>query len=501
MQISQKGLDLIKKFEGLYLTAYLDPAGIPTIGYGTIRYPNGQKVKLGNEITEQQAEAYLLDECSKFAQKVEKLVTASLNQNQFDALVSFCYNLGDGALGQSTLLKELNKANYLGAANEFPRWNKATVKGKLQVLNGLVKRRAEEKALFESTEIGGTPIEVDTTPSPQEQVTWLEGYRDGDKNVIVAWKGGTTSEVIEIVTLERPNKEDLIAVLQQYPNAIDFRLAPKENDIPKGERISFSGKAQPIISPSTPIPFPGRLLVRGAEGEDVKILQERLRELSYYLETVHGLFDITTDEAVRAFQSDYFGVIEADGKVGEITWSNLWGKPQKITPETRKGKTYLRLTKTKRKDGHGCFILQLEYIKDGKLNDRLEVCSGQPNKQVFRTGKNSKSGSMEPLPEGKWFIHNILWADGKDNYHGKLFAVKGLGPVTVPLSYKEPGTTGRSAIEIHIDWNKTKGSPGTVGCIGVSNVTDYKRLVTWLRETDPRDLYVDWGLGTCPEPS
>ncbi len=61
MQISQKGLDLIKKFEGLYLTAYLDPAKIVTIGYGTIRYPNGQKVQWGDEITEQQAEAYLLD--------------------------------------------------------------------------------------------------------------------------------------------------------------------------------------------------------------------------------------------------------------------------------------------------------------------------------------------------------------------------------------------------------------------------------------------------------
>lgn len=90
MQISQKGLDLIKKFEGLRLWAYLDPAGIPTIGYGTIRYPNGQKVKLGDEITEQQAEAYLLNERSKFAKKVDELVDIfPLNQNQFNALVSF----------------------------------------------------------------------------------------------------------------------------------------------------------------------------------------------------------------------------------------------------------------------------------------------------------------------------------------------------------------------------------------------------------------------------
>src|SRR5919199_1809707 len=321
MQISKKGLDLIKKFEGLYLTAYLDPAKILTIGYGTIRYPNGKKVQWGDEITEQQAEAYLLDECIKFAQRVERLVRVPLNQNQFDALVSFCYNLGDGALAQSSLLRELNEKNYSGAAAQFPRWNKATVNGVLTVLPGLVTRRGEEKALFESTETGGTPIEVDTTPSPQEEVTWLESYRDGDKNVIVARKG---EKVIEIITLERPNKEDLIAVLQQYPNANNVHIAPVGSTIPPGERISFSGKLPSISSATAPMPFAGLLLIRGSEGEDVKILQERLRELSYYLGIIHGVFDLTTDQAVRDFQTDYFGVQEADGKVGSLTWGKLW---------------------------------------------------------------------------------------------------------------------------------------------------------------------------------
>ena len=397
MQISQKGLDLIKKFEGLRLSAYLDPAGIPTIGYGTIRYPNGQKVKLGDEITEQQAEAYLLDECSKFARKVDGLVdTVPLNQNQFDALVSFCYNLGDGALAQSNLLKKLKIKDYSGAANEFLVWNKATVNGVLKVLPGLVTRRAEEKALFESTTTGGTPLDIDTTPSPQEQVTWLEGYRDGEKNVIVAMK---EDEVIELVTLERLNKEDLMAILQHYPNAFNFHFAPVGKAIPKGERISFSGKEQTLVGSGNPPPAPDRLLIRGCEGDDVKILQERLRELSYYLGTIHGFFDLTTDAAVKQFQTDYFGLQEADGKVGKNTWKKLWKTSHKIKSETRPGKTYLYLTKTKRKDWSGCFILNLEYIKDGRLKESLEVCSGQPNKQVFRTGKNSKAGSMEPLPE------------------------------------------------------------------------------------------------------
>ncbi|HAX78659.1 MAG TPA: lysozyme, partial [Cyanobacteria bacterium UBA11372] len=95
MKISQNCLDLIKKWEGLRLHAYKDPVGIPTIGYGTIRYPNGQKVQIGDTITQQEAEAFLQLECDEVAEKVSKLVSGiSLNQNQFDALVSLCYNIG-----------------------------------------------------------------------------------------------------------------------------------------------------------------------------------------------------------------------------------------------------------------------------------------------------------------------------------------------------------------------------------------------------------------------
>jgi lysozyme len=97
-----------------------------------------------------------------------------------------------------------------------------------------------------------------------------------------------------------------------------------------------------------------------------------LRELSYYLGTIHGFFDLTTDAAVKQFQTDYFGLQEADGKVGKNTWKKLWKTSHKIKSETRPGKTYLYLTKTKRKDWSGCFILNLEYIKDGRLKESLE---------------------------------------------------------------------------------------------------------------------------------
>lgn len=160
--------------------------------------------------------------------------------------------------------------------------------------------------------------------------------------------------------------------------------------------------------------------------------------------------------------------------------------------------SYLQLTKTPKRDTYGCYVLNLDYFKDEKLQGRIEVCCGAPERQFFRTAVQSRALSGEPLPEGKWYINDIIWADGRDNYYGNIFQ-SGIGPVTVPLDYVAPGRTERSAIEIHIDWNRGSGTPGTVGCIATYNIDDYKQLVNWLRDTDPRNLYVDWGLGTCPE--
>ena len=89
MQISQNCLDLIKKWEKLFLNAYLDPVGITTIGYGTIRYPNEQVVRLGDRISERNAEEYLSEECRKIALEISQIIKVPVNQNQFDALVSF----------------------------------------------------------------------------------------------------------------------------------------------------------------------------------------------------------------------------------------------------------------------------------------------------------------------------------------------------------------------------------------------------------------------------
>ena len=146
MKISENGLKLIKKFEGLSLKPYLCSAGIPTIGFGNTFYENMKKVTLQDEtITEERADSlfnFLVT--TNFVNVVNRLVIVDINQNQFDALVSFVYNLGSGNFEKSTLLKKVNQEDFIGASLEFEKWNRASGK----VLNGLTKRRLAEKELF-----------------------------------------------------------------------------------------------------------------------------------------------------------------------------------------------------------------------------------------------------------------------------------------------------------------------------------------------------------------
>lgn len=145
MKTSKAGLDLIKQFESFRAAPYLCSAVVPTIGYGTTVYPNGIKVKLSDQkITQQLAETFLQHHVNVIEKDVSKLVKVTLTQNQFDALVSFAYNVGIGAFGDSTLLKLLNAGDIDNASKQFERWNKAGGK----VSNGLTRRRNAEKALF-----------------------------------------------------------------------------------------------------------------------------------------------------------------------------------------------------------------------------------------------------------------------------------------------------------------------------------------------------------------
>ena len=144
MTVSPFGVDLICGFEGKRLTAYDDGVGVWTIGFGTTVYPNGIKVMKGDTCTEAQAKTYMAHDLKKFEATVNKAVTVQINQNQFDALVSLAYNIGTGAFSKSTLVKKLNGNDIRGAADQFDVWVNAGGKR----MQGLVNRRAKEKALF-----------------------------------------------------------------------------------------------------------------------------------------------------------------------------------------------------------------------------------------------------------------------------------------------------------------------------------------------------------------
>lgn len=508
MKISEQALQLIRKWEGCRLEAYLDPVGIATIGYGCIVYPDGRRVRLGDRISQEQAEALLLAECQRKAEAVDRLISVAINQNQFDALVSLAFNIGEGAFADSTLLRRLNDGDHAAASEQILVWNKGTVDGGKREIAGLSNRRREEKLLFDRDAASAAqPISLD--PSPQQRVTWLEAYGEQGKTVIVAWD---RSEVVEILALQSPSKTVLIEVLAQYPHASNLLIAAAGKPVPSGERLLVPDRRS-ALSPGGPAqaapipPAPAVVLARGSRGRDVTVLQERLEALGFYAGPRDGDFGSGTDLAARAFQAEHFGAAEADGRVGPRTWAALWNQSAGAGPSSpaapaqpgASDKTYLRLTRTGARDRFGLTILQLAYIRSGTVQGSLNVCSGAPGRQAFRTGAQSRALSFEPLPEGVWAIHTIEWCDGKDQYNGRIFE-SGLGPVSIPLSYRGPGSTARSAIEIHIDWNKNDGAPGTAGCIGIHSIADYRTLVSWLRQSDPQELFVDWGLGTCPTP-
>ena len=145
-KIASKGLELIKSFEGLRLKPYLCSAGVPTIGYGNTFYENKTKVTLKDSaITEQRAVELLAWSLSGFEQYVDSYCVDTITQNQFDALVSFCYNVGPANLKSSTLLKKVNaNPNDPTIRAEFLKWNKAGGRA----LAGLTRRRTAEADLY-----------------------------------------------------------------------------------------------------------------------------------------------------------------------------------------------------------------------------------------------------------------------------------------------------------------------------------------------------------------
>ncbi|CAO3358561.1 glycoside hydrolase family protein [Azospirillum palustre] len=181
---------LVKHFEGLYLKAYLCPAGVPTIGYG---HTDG--VRLGQTITEAQADAFLAADLAEAAADVDRYVKVPLTDDQRGALASFVFNLGPGNLASSTLLRKLNVGDAAGAAAEFGQWVKATVKDPetgekvKKTLPGLVSRRAAEQALF-----SGGVVMLPIQPPPMPQAVHAPAGPDSDRVTAIQRIVGVTPD-------------------------------------------------------------------------------------------------------------------------------------------------------------------------------------------------------------------------------------------------------------------------------------------------------------------
>lgn len=139
LKTSQEGISLIKSFEGCELTAYRCSANVPTIGYG-----HTAGVSDGDTCTQEEAETMLAEDLVEFEDYVKNYVESELQQNEFDALVAWTYNLGPANLKESTMLKELNSGNFEEVPRQMKRWNRAGG----EVLDGLIRRREAESRLF-----------------------------------------------------------------------------------------------------------------------------------------------------------------------------------------------------------------------------------------------------------------------------------------------------------------------------------------------------------------
>jgi lysozyme len=178
VKISEDGINLVKKFEGLHrvqpdgmVSAYRCPAGKYTCGWGATR-----GVRSGTKWTKEYCDMRLVEDLADHSKAIKKYVQVPLSQGQFDALTSFVFNLGEGNFRSSTLLKKLNKGLYDDVPEQIMRWNKARVDGKLTPLKGLTRRRAAEAAIFSrdaampSDEGGPDMVQKPTAEAPKSLV-------------------------------------------------------------------------------------------------------------------------------------------------------------------------------------------------------------------------------------------------------------------------------------------------------------------------------------------
>lgn len=272
MQISAQGIDLIKRFEGLELEAYQDIAGIWTIGYGH----TGPEVEAGMRISEREAEALLRKDLRSREKAVDDLSSVPLNQNEFDALVSFVYNVGMEAFRGSTARKRLNRGDRFGAAEALTWWNKATIGGVLRMVSGLTRRRAAERALFL------TPVNPPLVAAPEaldenSRVTPIEDSPRRSNPVESRTVQGATvagGAGVAASTMGRDNAEELDSVETNIQNGTGMTEGPEtgEGSTPPGGTgvIADNGDGTGIINNDQSTNDDGQIITSDMQGRPSK---------------------------------------------------------------------------------------------------------------------------------------------------------------------------------------------------------------------------------------
>lgn len=268
MRISESGIALLKRFEGLELEAYQDIAGVWTIGYGH----TGPDVQPGMRITEREAEALLRRDLKSRENAVDRLVNVPLNQNEFDALVSFVYNVGAEAFRRSTALRRLNRGARLAAADALTWWNKATVNGVLREVLGLTRRRAAEKALFV------TPTEPPIVRDPEvlDENTRIAPVEDPPRRGNVAESRTVQGATIAggagaaASTLGRDNAEELDQIETNIENGAGMTENPSagEGSVPPGSAVDSA--------PDATVDENGEVTLGDGGGEDGEIIMTEM---------------------------------------------------------------------------------------------------------------------------------------------------------------------------------------------------------------------------------
>jgi len=268
VRISESGIALLKRFEGLELEAYQDIAGVWTIGYGH----TGPDVQPGMRITEREAEALLRRDLKSRENAVERLVNVPLNQNEFDALVSFVYNVGAEAFRRSTALRRLNRGARLAAAEALTWWNKATVNGVLREVLGLTRRRAAEKALFV------TPTEPPIVRDPEalDENTRIAPVEDPPRRGNVAESRTVQGATIAggagaaASTLGRDNAEELDQIETNIENGAGMTENPSagEGSTPPGSAVDDA--------PDATVDENGEVTLGDGGGEDGEIIMTEM---------------------------------------------------------------------------------------------------------------------------------------------------------------------------------------------------------------------------------